>query len=197
MNKLDADGRKFQERKGVAVVNTPTITSIGLALRSWLAVERSERGSGVARRFIKRWLEVSASARGSSRPAGPRSICHLLLSLALWCRLDDATFAFDCRKRTAVEIVKITSNLQFAGVVDKSRLIGEVNPDLRRPQLNVLLDGAEHVLDPLRRPALMWPRDVEENLGVFGWILYAHAAMAIGAELLPKQMLVRRVVLID
>src|SRR6516164_11451347 len=109
---------------------------------------------------------------------------------------DDDTLTLDRRNDTVVKVVNIASNLQFASVVDKSGLVGKVDPNLYW-QLNILLDAAKQVLDLLRRPALVWPSNFEENLGVFRWILYPHAAMAIGTDLMSKQLLVRCVVLID
>src|SRR5258708_37717086 len=104
-----------------------------------------------------------------------RTGSDFLLVIALRRRFDNGTLALDRRKRAAVEIVNVTADLQFPGVVDKSALVGEVDPDLRRLQLNVLLGAAEHALDLLRRPVLVRTRDVKENLGVFGRILHAHA----------------------
>src|SRR6516162_6732624 len=72
-----------------------------------------------------------------------------------------------------------------------------MHPDRSRLQLNVLLRGAEHAFDPLCRPMLARPRNVKEDLCIFGRILDAHAAMAVRAEILRKQLLVRRVVMID
>src|SRR5579859_3213103 len=104
--------------------------------------------------------------------------------------------AFDRRNSPAVEVVYVTAKLQLTGAVNEGRLVGEVNPD-RCCKLNVLFSAAEHVLDFLRRPPLVWPRNVEENFSVFGRILYAHAAMTVSADLMPKQLLVRRIVLIN
>src|SRR6516162_3313775 len=95
--------------------------------------------------------------------------------VALAC--DDDTLTLDRGNHTPVEIVNIPSNLQFTTVVDKSGLVGKVDPN-RYWQLNVLLDAAKQVLDLLRRPTLVWPSNFEENLGVFCRILYPHAAMA-------------------
>ena len=63
--------------------------------------------------------------------------------------------------------------------------------------MDVLLAGAEHPLDLVRRPVLVRTGYVEENLGVFGRILHAHAAVAVGAHIVREHVLVRRVVLVD
>ena len=71
-----------------------------------------------------------------------------------------------------------------------------MHPDRRGLQLDVLLTVAEHSRDPFRRPVFLRPRDVEEDLGIFGRILHAHAAVAVGAHLVGEIILVRGVVLI-
>src|SRR5262249_17430246 len=107
---------------------------------------------------------------------------NLLLALALLQRLDHAALALDRRERAAFDIVDVAADLQRAGVIDERVLIGQQHPDLRR-QLNVLLAGAEHALDLVSGPVLARARDVEENLGIFGRILHAHAAVAVGAHI--------------
>src|SRR5438876_11555812 len=71
-----------------------------------------------------------------------------------------------------------------------------MHPDRRGLQLDVLLTVAEHSRDPFCRPVFLRPRDVEEDLGIFGRILHAHAAVAVGAHLVGEIILVRSVVLI-
>src|SRR5262245_27825045 len=136
-----------------------------------------------------------AGARGHSGLARARS--GDLLALALGRGLEVAAFGLDSRDRTTVEIVDVTPELQLAGVVDEGRLIGQVDPDRRRLELQVLLATAVHALHPGRRPVLLRAGDVEENLGVFGRILHAHAAVAVSADLVREVVLVRRVVLVD
>jgi hypothetical protein len=85
--------------------------------------------------------------------------------------------------QSAVDIVDVAPGLQLAGVVDESALVRQMHSDGRGRQLNVLLAGAEHARDPLNRPVLAGPREVEQNLGIFGGMLYAHAAVAVGAGL--------------
>src|SRR5271166_2646860 len=165
--------------------------------RAAVAVARA----AVARRAIARAagehrLVEGVVARDGSGLAG-RSCGYLRLALALGCRLDDGALAPDRRKRAAVEVVDVRADLQPAGVIDKGGLIGEVDPDLRLRKRNVLLGGPEHAPDLLRRPVLVRPRDVEENLGVFGRVLHTHAAVALGAHVVREHVLVRRVVLID
>src|SRR5262249_53287502 len=110
--------------------------------------------------------------------------------------LDDGTLALDRGKRAAVEIVDVTPDLQFPIVVDKRALIGQVHPDLRGLQLNILLRPAEHLLDLLDRPVLAGTRDIEENLGIFRRILHTHAAVAVGPNLVRKHELLIRIMLI-
>src|SRR5262245_29281272 len=105
----------------------------------------SQRSSGEEKRFKER---DGAWCRGSAA-AGSRSD-HLLV-LALGAGLDDGTLALDRRKRAAVEIVDVTPDLQLPIVVDKRTLIGQVHPDLRGLQLNILLRPAEHLLNLLDR----------------------------------------------
>ena len=120
-----------------------------------------------------------------------------MLAPALGRRLKAAASALHRRERTAIEIVDVAAHLQLAGAVDEGGLIGEVHPDRRRLQLQVLLGAAEHPRDPRRRPVLLGVDDVEENLGIFCRILHAHAAVAVGAHLVGEVILVRGVVLID
>ena len=91
---------------------------------------------------------------------------------------------------------RVAAYLQLARVVDEGGLIGQMYPD-RNGQLDVLFAGAEHPLDPLGGPVLARTRDVEQNLGVLGRVLHAHAAVTVGARVVREQVLVRRVVLID
>src|SRR5262245_46978760 len=126
------------------------------------------------------WLREGAGSGGQGRLARARP--RDFLPLALSCRLEVATFGLDGRECTTVEIVDVTPHLQLAGVVDKGRLIGQVDPDRGRQNLQVLLRAAVHAPDLLRGPVLVRPRNLEENLGVFGRILNPHAAMAVGAH---------------
>src|SRR5215813_9145966 len=120
-------------------------------------------------------LEERDGARRGDSPALARRH-DLLLTLALLQRLDHAALALDRCERAAVDVVDVAAGLQLAGVIDERVLIGQQHPDLRR-QLNVLLAGAEHALDLVSGPVLVRARDVEENLGIFGRILHAHAAV--------------------
>src|SRR5215467_1562503 len=137
----------------------PDEAGAGFLSGSPLAVDRLKReGSGVARRLVRRGLEDGAGGR--RRPSGPaRGGPGRNFLLAFRRRLDEAAVALDCRKGAAVETVDVAPHLQLAGVVDESRLVGQVNPDWRRLQLNVVLDVAEHPLDPLRRPVLLRAHD--------------------------------------
>src|SRR6516164_4050625 len=103
----------------------------------------------------------------------------------------------DCRKRSAVKAINVGSDLQLARAIDKGCLIGQVDPDLRWRQLNVLLGAAKLALYPFYRPTLVRTCNIEQDLGVFGRILHPHTTMAIGAEVKPKQLFVRSIVLKD
>ena len=94
-----------------------------------------------------------------------------LLALVLGHGLNDLTLGFDRGKRSTVEIVYVTPDLQLSVIVEKRALIGHVHPDLRGLQLNILLASAENALDLLDRPVLAGTRNVEENLGIIRWIL--------------------------
>src|SRR6516225_6276113 len=161
------------------------------------AEEGWEQRSGVTRRGVDHRLGHGSVAYGRSGLALGRSGRHQFLAPALGRGLDHAARAPDRRKGAAIEIVNVTAGLQLAGVVDEGGLIGEVDPDRRRLQLKVLLAAAEHARDPRRRPVLLRTGDIEENLGVFRRILHAHAAVAVGADLMGEIILVRGVVLID
>src|SRR6516225_12411007 len=104
--------------------------------------------------------------------------------------------SLDRRKRSAVEVIDIGSDLQPARVIDKGCLIGQVDPDLRWHR-NVLFGAAKLALYPFYRPTLVRTCNIEQDLGVFGRILHPHATMAKGAEVEPKQLLIRSIVLID
>src|SRR6516164_312298 len=143
----------------------------------------------------QRLEERDVARRPGARP--PLTCRHrLLLALALLHWLDHAALALDRRKRAAVDIVDVAADLQLAGIIDERVLIGQQDPDLRR-QLNILLARAEHPLDPVSGPILARARDVEENFGIFGRILHAHAAVAIGPHIVREHVLVRRVVLVN
>ena len=122
--------------------------------------------------------------------------CYSLLALAFLRRLDHAALGLDRCERAVVDVVDIAADLQLAGFVDECVLVSQQDPDLRR-QLDVLLARAEHPLDLVCRPVLGRTRNVEENFGIFGRILHAHAAVAIRAHIMREHVLVRRVVLVD
>src|SRR5215470_19096824 len=96
-----------------------------------LSVDRSEtEGAGVGWRFIRHRLEGRAGA-GGARGRGPsrrRAGRHLLVALALRRGLDNAAFALDGGKRTAVEIVDVDGLPQLADVLDAGGLIRQVDP---------------------------------------------------------------------
>src|SRR5262249_29429048 len=95
--------------------------------------------SGVTRRGVDHRLRHGAVAHGRTRLALGRSGRPQFLPPALGRGLDHAARAPDRRKGAAVEIVNVAPGLQLAGVVDEGGLIGEVDPDRRRLQLQVLL----------------------------------------------------------
>src|SRR6516164_11282634 len=82
-------------------------------------------------------------------------------------RLGDAMLALDCCESAAVEIVDVAAYLQLALVIDKGRLIGQVDPDRHRLERDLLLGAAVDAPDLLCGPMLVGARDVGENLGIF------------------------------
>src|SRR6516162_9260699 len=85
-------------------------------------------------------------------------------------------------QRAAIDIVKIPPDLQLAVIVDKSGLIGEVQPDRPRLEHELLLWAAVRAFDLLRRPVLVRAPEIEKKLGIFGSMLDPHAAVAFGTH---------------
>src|SRR5262249_624880 len=101
-------------------------------------------------------------ARGAGGLAGAMGCSHCLrLAFSLRSRLYHTALALDRCQGFAVETVDVVAELQLAGIVDESGLIGEMDPDRRRLQLKLLLGSAVHGLNLFRRPVLAWPCDVE------------------------------------
>src|SRR5262245_47986903 len=120
-----------------------------------IARDGIERGSTPRRLPVDR-LRQRAGAGGRGRLA--RARCGDLLALARRRRLEVAALALDGGERAAVEIVDVAPHLQLAGVVDESGLVGQVDPDRGRQNLQVLLRAAVHACDPLGGPALVRAR---------------------------------------
>src|SRR6516164_7504185 len=83
-------------------------------------------------------------------------------------RLGNAMLALDCCESAAVEIVDVAAYLQLALVIDKGRLIGQVDPDRHRLERDLVLGAAVHAPDLLGRPLLIRARDVERTSAYFG-----------------------------
>src|SRR6266446_10365924 len=145
---------------------SPAMTPCGGSRGPRSAVDRLPAVSG---RRVEHRLEHGAAARDGHRGRGRCGLAlargdELLIALALGRLLDAATAALDRRQRAAIEIVDITPRLQFAVIVDEGGLVGQVHPDRRGLELNVLLAVAEHPCDPRCRPVLLRAGDVEEDL---------------------------------
>src|SRR5262245_27349631 len=98
-------------------------------------------------------LRQRAGAGGRGRLARARS--GDLLALARRRRLEVAALALDGGERAAVEIVDVAPHLQLAGVVDEGGLVGQVDPDRGRLNLQVMVGGAVHGRDALAGQALV------------------------------------------
>ncbi len=84
----------------------------------------------------------------------------------------------------------------MASFVHERRLIGEVHRNGRR-QMDIALARAVHSANLLDRIAVLRIGDAEQQFGIFVGELNPHAAMAECALVLVKQVLVRRIVLIN
>src|SRR5262249_11054878 len=118
----------------------------------------------IGRRRVEHRLEDRATAGGGlDRRRRERfalgGLHQLMLALALGRSLNAAAAALDRRQRATVEIVDVAAHLQLTGVVYERGLIGEMHPNRRRLQLNILLGAAEHPRDPRRRPMFLRPCD--------------------------------------
>src|SRR3954447_8354173 len=89
--------------------------------------------------------------------------------------------ALQGRKGLRVAAVDVLADLQVAGFVNKSSLIGDVHRD-GRVESEIDLRVAVHALDlVLRVAASARQRQTGDDLGVLGRVLHPHTAMAVGA----------------
>ena len=128
-----------------------------------------------------RWAALRRCAGAAGTRAPPRPAWALAFGLP---RLAGSRALLIAVERAGVDIVDVTpGSTGFPGIINNALWYVRCTQMAAGGSWDVLLAGAEHARDPLDRPVLAGPREVEQNLGIFGGMLYAHAAVAVGAGL--------------
>src|SRR6516225_6774543 len=107
-----------------------------------------------------------------------------------------ALTAFEDSDHPRISAIDVFAQLQLALLVHKRRLVGQVHWYKPR-KVDIDLLAAEHLLQTRLTVVLVRHHQRQQLFGVGKRILNPHAAMAVGPPLARKQILVRRVMLVD
>jgi hypothetical protein len=90
-------------------------------------------------------------------------------------------------KQRLVVAVNVLADFELAAVIDKSRLVGNVNRQQRRKR-DIDFAVTKQRVNAVLRQAVVWAHQRQHDLGIFQRILDPHAAVTFRAFFIGKQL---------